>query len=80
MILWNLGVARHDWRKRLGGETLEGIEQDNLVPNEWFAGQGYGENGGFAVRTLDEGCIILLPGCKEKIGDGCSLSRRAVPT
>ena len=29
------------WRKRPGGETSEGIEQDNLVLGEWFAGQGY---------------------------------------
>lgn len=29
------------WRKRPGGETIEGIEQDNLVLNEWFATQGY---------------------------------------
>ena len=34
------------WRKRPGGETPEGIEQDNLVLNEWFAGQGFAENGG----------------------------------
>jgi adenine-specific DNA-methyltransferase len=29
------------WRKRPGGETLEGIEQDNLVLDEWFAIQNY---------------------------------------
>ena len=34
------------WRKRPGGETPEGIERDNLVLNEWFAGQGFAENGG----------------------------------
>jgi adenine-specific DNA-methyltransferase len=29
------------WRKRPGGETAEGIEQDNLVLDEWFQKQGY---------------------------------------
>ena len=27
------------WRKRPGGETTEGIEQDNLILNEWFSKQ-----------------------------------------
>ncbi len=29
------------WRKRPGGETAQGIEQDNLVLDEWFTRQGY---------------------------------------
>jgi len=29
------------WRKRPGGEAAEGIEQDNLVLDEWFTKQGY---------------------------------------
>jgi len=29
------------WRNRPGGETAEGIEQDNLVLDEWFTKQGY---------------------------------------
>ncbi len=29
------------WRKRPGGETTEGIEQDNLVLDAWFTRQGY---------------------------------------
>jgi len=29
------------WRKRPGGETPDGIEQDNLVLDEWFTKQGY---------------------------------------
>ncbi|MDF1552468.1 MAG: site-specific DNA-methyltransferase [Deferrisomatales bacterium] len=29
------------WRKRPGGEAAEGIEQDNLVLDEWFKKQGY---------------------------------------
>jgi len=29
------------WRKRPGGDTAEGIEQDNLVLDEWFTRQGY---------------------------------------
>lgn len=29
------------WRKRPGGEAPEGIEQDNLVLDEWFTKQGY---------------------------------------
>lgn len=29
------------WRKRPGGETHEGVEQDNLVLDEWFTKQGY---------------------------------------
>lgn len=29
------------WRKRPGGETPEGIEQDNLVLDDWFTQQGY---------------------------------------
>jgi len=29
------------WRKRPGGETAEGIEQDNLVLDEWFKAQKY---------------------------------------
>ena len=29
------------WRKRPGGETPEGMEQDNLVLDEWFRKQGY---------------------------------------
>jgi len=29
------------WRKRPGGETAEGIEQDNLVLDKWFTRQGY---------------------------------------
>lgn len=29
------------WRKRPGGEAPEGVEQDNLVLDEWFTKQGY---------------------------------------
>jgi adenine-specific DNA-methyltransferase len=29
------------WRKRPGGETPDGIEEDNLVLDEWFTKQGY---------------------------------------
>ncbi|HOG28053.1 MAG TPA: DNA methyltransferase [Vicinamibacterales bacterium] len=29
------------WRKRPGGETPEGVEQDNLILDEWFTRQGY---------------------------------------
>src|SRR6266571_813557 len=29
------------WRKRPGGETPEGIEQDNLVLDEWFTQRGF---------------------------------------
>lgn len=29
------------WRKRPGGDTTDGIEQDNLVLDEWFRKQGY---------------------------------------
>lgn len=29
------------WRKRPGGDSPEGIEQDNLVLDAWFQGQGY---------------------------------------
>ena len=29
------------WRKRPGGETAEGVEQDNLILDEWFTRQGY---------------------------------------
>lgn len=29
------------WRKRPGGDTAEGVEQDNLVLDEWFTMQGY---------------------------------------
>lgn len=29
------------WRKRPGGDTAEGIEQDNLVLDEWFKAQKY---------------------------------------
>jgi adenine-specific DNA-methyltransferase len=29
------------WRKRPGGESAEGIEQDNLILDEWFTRQGY---------------------------------------
>ncbi|MBI4528429.1 MAG: site-specific DNA-methyltransferase [Deltaproteobacteria bacterium] len=29
------------WRKRPGGESSEGVEQDNLVLDEWFKKQGY---------------------------------------
>ncbi len=29
------------WRKRPGGEMPDGIEQDNLVLDEWFTRQGY---------------------------------------
>lgn len=36
------------WRKRPGGETVEGIEQDNLVLNEWFRMYGRpSKEGGF---------------------------------
>lgn len=36
------------WRKRPGGETVEGIEQDNLVLNEWFRMYGRpSREGGF---------------------------------
>ncbi|MDQ7781190.1 MAG: DNA methyltransferase, partial [Planctomycetota bacterium] len=36
------------WRKRPGGEMIEGIEQDNLVLAEWFTRQGYSsKDGGF---------------------------------
>ncbi len=33
------------WRKRPGGEEPEGIEQDNLVLDEWFRKQGYSRRG-----------------------------------
>jgi len=29
------------WRKRPGGEEPQGVEQDNLILNEWFTKQGY---------------------------------------
>lgn len=29
------------WRKRPGGDLAEGIEQDNLILDEWFMKQGY---------------------------------------
>lgn len=29
------------WRKRPGGETPQGVEQDNLILDEWFTRQGY---------------------------------------
>jgi adenine-specific DNA-methyltransferase len=29
------------WRKRPGGESADGIEQDNLILEEWFTEQGY---------------------------------------
>ena len=29
------------WRKRPGGETAKGIEQNNLVLDEWFTKQRY---------------------------------------
>jgi adenine-specific DNA-methyltransferase len=29
------------WRKRPGGESAEGIDQDNLILDEWFTKQGY---------------------------------------
>lgn len=29
------------WRKRPGGESREGIEQDNLILDSWFTKQGY---------------------------------------
>lgn len=29
------------WRKRPGGESAAGIEQDNLILDEWFTKQGY---------------------------------------
>lgn len=29
------------WRRRPGGETTTGIEQDNLILDEWFTKQGY---------------------------------------
>jgi adenine-specific DNA-methyltransferase len=29
------------WRNRPGDETSNGVEQDNLVLNEWFTRQGY---------------------------------------
>ena len=32
------------WRKRPGGETPEGMEQDNLVLEEWFKEQGFTED------------------------------------
>ena len=31
------------WRKRPGGDTAEGTEQDNLVLNEWFDAQGWAD-------------------------------------
>jgi len=38
------------WRRRPGGETPEGIEQDNLVLDEWFTAQGYSsKDSGFAL-------------------------------
>ena len=33
------------WRKRPGGDRPDGIERDNLVLDEWFAGEGYAEPG-----------------------------------
>jgi adenine-specific DNA-methyltransferase len=38
------------WRRRPGGETAEGIEEDNLLLDEWFTAQGYLRmNGGYAL-------------------------------
>lgn len=34
------------WRNRPGGETAEGVEQDNLVLDEWFKKQGYSSKDG----------------------------------
>lgn len=43
------------WRKRPGGETIEGMEQDNLVLDAWFTMQGYG-------RTANEFALIYVNG------------------
>jgi adenine-specific DNA-methyltransferase len=47
------------WRKRPGGETAEGIEQDNLVLNEWFSQQGYSSRDGrFDMIFVNGSCNL----------------------
>jgi adenine-specific DNA-methyltransferase len=42
------------WRKRPGGEVPEGVEQDNLVLDEWFTRQGYSsKDSEFAVIYIN---------------------------
>jgi adenine-specific DNA-methyltransferase len=44
------------WRKRPGGEAAEGVEQDNLVLDEWFTAQGYaGKDNAFDVVYVNGG-------------------------
>lgn len=38
--------------KRPGGETPEGMEEDNLVLEEWFKAQGFTEDVEDAFRQL----------------------------
>ncbi len=40
-------------RKRPGGDTVDGIEQDNLVLNEWFKVQDWAGVGGAGATSLD---------------------------
>ena len=41
------------WRKRPGGDTVEGVEQDNLVLNEWFKAQDWAVTSGGSASGLD---------------------------
>lgn len=64
------------WRKRPGGETPEGIEQDNLLLDEWFTKQGYSskrESSGSLFHDINtpESTVNVLIG-SQKFTEGWS--------
>ena len=46
------------WRKRPGGETPEGMEEDNLVLEEWFKAQRFTENASYDLIYVNGVCQL----------------------
>lgn len=46
------------WRKRPGGETPEGMEEDNLVLEEWFKAQGFTAGASYDLIYINGICQL----------------------
>ena len=46
------------WRKRPGGETPEGMEEDNLVLEEWFKARGFTEEASYDLIYINGICQL----------------------
>ena len=48
------------WRKRPGGETPEGMEEDNLVLEEWFKAQGFTAGASYDLIYINGICQLEI--------------------